>query len=310
MTLPTSQTKAVALSKIQQILRCYLRAMSRRSLVLFAALSVIWGLPYLFIKYSIAELDATMIVLLRTLPSAIVLLAWSAFKGNLRANLTWWKPALLFGFVEMVFPWWLITEAEKELDSGLTGLLLATVPLFGVIIARLSGDKTASSPKRMLGLLIGLAGVGMLMGLNPQDVKIPLLQVGMVLIGAIGYAIGPFTIAKTVGKADPITIIGMSLGFVGVLYIPLGLAHIPTHMPSALALWSVAVLTLVCTVAAFIVFFSLIAEVGGIKATLVTYINPAVAIALGIVLLKEPVTLGLLIGFPMVLGGSWLASKH
>ena len=284
--------------------------MSRRALILFISLSIIWGLPYLFIKYAIAELDPTIVVFARTAPAAIILLAWSAYRGVLKENLKFWKPAAIFAVVEMVFPWWLITDAERQLDSGITGLLIATVPLFGVIIARLRGDRTASSPKRLAGLALGLFGVGLLVGLDPGDLNLPLLQVGMVLISSVGYAVGPIVISSTLGKADSTTIIGMSLAILSILYIPFAWLNWPTEMPSAQALSSLAVLAIVCTVAAFMIFFKLIAEIGGIRATLVTYINTAVAVVLGVVLLGEPVTLGLILGFPLVLGGSWLASKH
>ena len=284
--------------------------MSRKALILFISLSIIWGLPYLFIKYAIAELDPTIVVFARTAPAAIILLAWSAYRGVLKENLKFWKPAAIFAVVEMVFPWWLITDAERQLDSGITGLLIATVPLFGVIIARLRGDRTASSPKRLAGLALGLFGVGLLVGLDPGDLNLPLLQVGMVLISSVGYAVGPIVISSTLGKADSTTIIGMSLAILSILYIPFAWLNWPTEMPSAQALSSLAVLAIVCTVAAFMIFFKLIAEIGGIRATLVTYINTAVAVVLGVVLLGEPVTLGLILGFPLVLGGSWLASKH
>ena len=284
--------------------------MSRKALILFISLSIIWGLPYLFIKYAIAELDPIIVVFARTAPAAIILLAWSAYRGVLKDNLKYWKPAAVFAIVEMVFPWWLITDAERELDSGITGLLIATVPLFGVIIARLRGDRTASSPKRLVGLALGLVGVGLLVGLDPGDLNLPLLQVAMVLISSVGYAVGPIVISSTLGKADSTTIIGMSLAILSILYIPFAWRTWPTEMPSAQALSSLAVLAIVCTVAAFMIFFRLIAEIGGIRATLVTYINTAVAVVLGVVLLGEPVTLGLILGFPLVLGGSWLASKH
>jgi drug/metabolite transporter (DMT)-like permease len=284
--------------------------MSRRSLILFISLSIIWGLPYLFIKYAIAELDPTIVVFARTAPAAIILLAWSAYRGVLKENLKFWKAATVFAFVEMVFPWWLITDAERQLDSGITGLLIATVPLFCVIIARIRGDKTASSPKRLAGLALGLVGVGLLVGLDPGDLNLPLLQVAMVLVSSVGYAVGPIAISSTLGKADSPTIIGMSLAILSIVYIPFAWLNWPTKMPSAQALSSLAVLAIVCTVAAFLIFFKLIEAIGGISATLVTYINTAVAVVLGVVILGEPVTLGLIIGFPLVLGGSWLASKH
>jgi len=283
--------------------------MTRRGTFLFIALSIIWGLPYLFIKYAIAEMDPVVVVFIRTAPSAVLLLLWSWKRGVLRANFRFWPTAAAFAGVEMLFPWWLITDAERNLSSGITGLLLATVPLFGVLIAKLRGDATATSPKRLLGMAIGIVGVILLVGINPTESKISFIPVLMVLVSAVGYAIGPAVINATLAEADSATVIGMSLAVVSVLYAPLALAHIPAQAPSAQGWFSIAVLSIVCTVAAFLCFFALIDEVGPIRATLVTYINPAVAVALGIVFLQEPITTGLILGFPLVLGGSWLASR-
>jgi drug/metabolite transporter (DMT)-like permease len=284
--------------------------MTRRGFVLFTSLSLIWGLPYLFIKFAVAELDPTMIVLARTLPSAIILLWWAHRRGKLMENLKYWKVAALFAGVEMLFPWWLITAAEREISSGLTGLLLATVPLFGVLIARLRGDQKAASSKRLLGLAIGIVGVAALVGLNPGEESVSLVAVVMVLISAFGYALGPAVISKAIQNADSPSLIAMSLSIVTILYSPFLFIHWPTEPVSSTTIWSIVVLSLICTVAAFLVFFALIDEVGPIRATLVTYINPAVAIVLGIVFANEPLTLGILIGFPLVLGGSWLASHE
>jgi drug/metabolite transporter (DMT)-like permease len=209
----------------------------------------------------------------------------------------------------MLFPWWWITAAERDISSGLTGLLLATVPLFGVLIARLRGQESHVNRSQLMGLLIGIVGVGCLVGLNPEHIHIELTAVLMVLASALGYALGPAVISNSVAQADSASLIAMSLSIVSVLYLPLAIANAPATVPSGRAIASLLVLTLVCTVAAFLVFFALIDEVGPIRATLVTYINPAVALVLGVILLAEPVTLGLIIGFPLVLLGSWLASR-
>ena len=282
--------------------------MSKRGLVLFAALSVIWGLPYLFIAYAVAELDPAVTVFARTVPAAAILLAYSAFRGQLIRNLRFWQTALGFALVEMVFPWFWISRAEQELPSGIVGLLLATVPLFGVLIARLRGDSSALAPKRLLGLLLGSIGVVLIVGVDARGITpLPVL---LVLLSALGYAFGPVVIERTQGQADAATMIGFSLAFVSLLYVPVVWGKFPSTWPSGQVIWSVVVLALVCTVAAFLVFFALIAEVGPMRATLVTYINPAVAVALGIRFAGEQPTLGLLLGFPVVLAGSWLASKH
>ena len=284
--------------------------MSRRGLVLFASLSVIWGLPYLFIKFAVAELDPAVTVFLRTLPASVLLLAYGAVRGTLRGNLRHWRYAVAFAFVEMVFPWWWVSRAEQEISSGLTGLLLATVPLFGVVIARLRGHRDALSARRLLGMAIGSLGVALLVGVDSAELNVSALPVLMVLGAAFGYALGPAVISRLDGVADSATLIGMSLAVVSVVYLPIVLPRWPETMPSAQALWSIVVLTLVCTVAAFLTFFALIAEIGPVRATLVTYLNPAVALLLGLVFAAEPLTLGVALGFPLVLAGSYFATRQ
>jgi len=284
--------------------------MNRRGLILFTALSLIWGLPYLFIKYAVAELDPTVIVIARTLPASIVLLGWSAYRGKLKASIPYWRAAVLFAAAEMMLPWWLINEAERTLSSGLTGLLLATVPLFGLVVAQITGGSDAKpSNKRLLGLGIGIVGVAALVGVKPEASGITFASVTMVMVAALGYAIGPAVIKNTLGKADSAALIGMAWAS-----CPRSTCRWwpPTYRltcPAPRAVTSMVVLTLICTIAAFLVFFALIDSVGPVSATLVTFINPAVAVALGTLFLHEAITPGLIIGFPLVLGGSWLASQ-
>jgi drug/metabolite transporter (DMT)-like permease len=282
--------------------------MTRRGLTLFVALSIIWGLPYLFIKIAVEELDPVITVFARTLPSAILLLLWSWYRGQLRRNLKYWKFGLLFGAVEMVFPWWFISRAEMEISSGLTGLLLATVPLVGVVIAYSRGEKPTG--KRLVGLAVGLIGVSLLVGDGSAMSDSGLLAIGMVLLAAVGYAFGPVIINDTPADADSATIIAFSLAFVSLVYLPFAIVRWPAEVPSPPVISAVVVLALVCTVAAFLVFFALVAEIGPMRSTLITYFNPAVAIVLGIVFLDEVLTLGIAIGFPLVLAGSWLASNQ
>lgn len=283
--------------------------MSRRGILLFAALSVIWGMPYLLIKYAIDEINPIAMVFLRTLPAAVILLVVSAFRGKLRSNLKFWKVAAQFAVVEMVFAWWFVAEAERTLSSGLTGLLISTVPLFSVVIARIQGDQTAFAAHRLLGLAVGIIGVALLVGLDTADLQLSPVPVLMILLAAFGYALGPVLVANGMSQADAPTMIGMSMAVVSAIYLPLVPSNLPSVWPSATAIWAMVGLVVLCTVAAFLVFFALIAEIGPVRSTLITYVNPAVALVLGVVLLAEPITLGLVLGFPLVLAGSYLASR-
>lgn len=283
--------------------------MSKKGAILFIALSTIWGIPYLLIKFALVDFDPAFIVFARSFPAAVILLIYSAIRGKLKSNLKYYKTAFGFAVVEMVFPWWFINLAEREISSSLAGLLLATVPIFGVVIARFRGDQAAFHQRRILGMLIGTLGVVVLVGLDSITEGISILAVLIVLLAAFGYALGPVIVNNTLAESDSPTVIGMSLMIVSLIYTPFLPFVAPTEMPSNSSIFAVVTLALVCTVLAFILFFALIDEIGPVRVTLITYLNPAVALILGVVFLSEPITIGLAIGFPMVIIGSWFASS-
>jgi drug/metabolite transporter (DMT)-like permease len=282
---------------------------SKKGAILFIALSIIWGIPYLLIKLALEDLNPAFIVFARSAPAAILLLVYSAIRGKLRSNLKFYKTAIGFAFVEMIFPWWFINLAEQDISSSLAGLLLATVPIFGVLIARFRGDRNAFHQRRIVGMLIGTLGVVILVGLDSITHGISILAVVIVLLAAFGYALGPVIVNKTLGESDSPTVIGMSLLIVSLVYTPFLPFIAPTEVPSTTSIAAVVTLSIVCTVIAFLLFFALIDEIGPVRVTLITYLNPAVALILGVVFLSEPITIGLAIGFPMVIIGSWFASS-
>lgn len=278
--------------------------------MLFAALSVIWGTPYLFIKYALADFDPVFIVFARSAPTAIVLLLVVWWQGKLKNNWKFWKYCSLFAIIEMVFPWYFVTAAEQSVSSGLAGLMLAVVPIFAVITSKIRGEDNAFNFRRIAGIAIGILGVFALVGVDSLKSEINLVAILMLIGAALGYATAPVLISTKLKEADSTAVIAISSLAVTLIYLPFIPSHFPTQAPSTSGVLAIIVLAIVSTIGGFAVFFALIAEVGPMKATLITYINPAVAILLGVIFLGEELTLGLLIGFPLVLGGSWLASKH
>lgn len=284
--------------------------MSRRGAVLFAALSIIWGTPYLFIKYALEDFDPVFIVFARCAPTAVILLLFVWKQGKLKENWRFWKYCTFFAVIEMVFPWYFVTAAEQSVSSSLAGLMLAVVPIFAVITSRIRGEDNAFNFRRLAGIAIGITGVFALVGVDSLNSDVNMIAILMLIGAALGYATAPVLISTKLKDADSTSVIAISSLAVTLIYLPFVPSHLPAHQPSASAVWAVITLAVVSTIIGFAVFFALIAEVGPMKATLITYINPAVAILLGVVFLGEELTLGLLIGFPLVLGGSWLASKH
>jgi drug/metabolite transporter (DMT)-like permease len=219
----------------------------------------------------------------------------------------------LFAVLEMVVPWWLITEAGKHISSGLSGLLVATVPFFAVaILAIFLKDRTALRPVPLAGMIIGFGGVVALVGVDSFLGNIQPLWVGAVVLGSIGYAIAPIMANIKISHVPTSGVIGLSMALVAIIYTPAAMAELPTELaagPTTHAWIALVVLGLVCSALAFVIFFELIKEIGPAKASLITYINTAVALLLGTLFLAEPVTPGILLGIPLISLGLYLSAK-
>ena len=283
--------------------------MSGSTWLLFAAMSVIWGIPYLFIKIAVDELSPAAVAGSRTLLAALVLIPLAALSGVLRPAIREWRWVAAFGLLEMAGPWLLLGHAETRVSSGFAGLMIATVPIVGVIVARLRGDPHAFARVRVLGLGVGILGVVCLVGLDSLAGHLDLLSVVELLLVAVGYAVAPVIANTHLARVPSLGVIALSVAGVAVLYLPWTVAGFTPTWPSTQVVASVVVLGLVCTALAFVLFFRLIAEAGPVRATVITFLNPAVAIGLGIVVLSEPLTAGTAVGFPLVLAGAWWATR-
>jgi len=284
--------------------------MTARGWWLFAAMALLWGVPYLFIKEAVDSFSPAAIVAGRTLLGAALLLPIALHRKALRPALKKWPWVLAFGAIEMAGPFFLLGHAEQTLPSGLTGLLVATVPLFAALIGFVGGDRAILKPLRAGGLVIGFAGVAVIVagpGANLNDGAGGLLAVGELLLVAVCYATAPFIVATKLRDVPSLGSVTLSLTAVGVFYLPL--AFLTQHeVPTVRSTVSLAALGVLCTAVAFIAFFALIAEVGPVRAPLFTYVNPVAAILMGVVVLGEQLSVGLLLGFPLVIVGCWLAA--
>ena len=278
--------------------------MSKRGWILFLALGVIWGMPYLLIRIAVESIDPLVVAIGRTAIGALLLLPMTLHRNALAPAFRRWKWLLAFTLVEISGPWLLLGHAETRLNSSTTGLLIAIVPLIAaVIVTRLGHDRLDG--RRIAGLFIGFAGVATLVGL---DIHLSdFLAVGAIILASIGYAIGPIIIDRKLRDVPPMGVVTASLILATLLYAPFAPFLWPAQTTWAAA-GSVIGLGIICTATAFLLFFALIAEVGPARATVITYVNPVVAIALGVALLNEPLTLGMAIGFPLVIVGSILGT--
>ena len=283
--------------------------MTRRAWTLFAAMAVIWGIPYLFIKIAVVELSPVTVAGWRTVVAAAILLPLAARQGALRPALRAWPYVVAFGLLEMALPWVLLGHAETRVPSGFAGLMLAAVPIVGTVVSWLLGDKHALSRVRLVGLGVGVVGVGALVGLDWAGGTIDPLSVLELLVVAVCYAVAPAMAVRKLAHVPSMGVVSVSLAVVALLYLPVTVFSVHAGLPSAKVVGSVLVLALVCTALAFVLFFDLIAEAGPVRATVITFVNPAVAVALGLVVLGEPLTIGTLVGFPLVLLGSYWATR-
>ena len=281
--------------------------MSRRGWLLFAAMGVIWGIPYLLIK--VADGGVSVPVLVGTRVALGSLLLWPAVirGGHLRALKGHLKWLAAFTAVEIVAPWALLSNAERHLPSSTSGLLVAAVPIFSALLALATRSGDRLTPVRWTGLAIGLAGVALLAGRGAG--KGDALSVVQVLLTALGYAIGPLIANRKLAHLPPVAVNAVCLGAAAVVYAPFMALTWPKTVPSIQVLGALAGLGVVCTAAAFVLFFQLIAEVGPARATVITYVNPAVAVALGVLVLNEHLTLAVGGAFVLILGGSILATR-
>lgn len=282
--------------------------MTRRAGVLFVAMCVLWGVPYLLISVADSGVSAPVLVFGRTAIGAAVLLPLAAAGGRLRLPRRAWPSLLLYTVAEIGVPWMLLSDAERHLASSVAGLLVAAVPLVGTAINRAAGGRERIERRQLAGMVVGLAGVGALVGLR-IGVGQPRALAEMAVV-VVGYAIGPLVLDRRLGDLPATGVMATSLAVCALAYAPAAALTLPAHVPSAQVLGALVGLGLACTALAFVLFFHLIAEIGPVRSTVITYVNPAVAVLLGVAVAGERFTPGMGLGFALIVVGSVLASRR
>ncbi|HEY3922265.1 MAG TPA: DMT family transporter [Gaiellaceae bacterium] len=280
--------------------------MTRRGWVLFLVMCVVWGVPYLMIRVAVREVSPATLVFLRSGAAALLLLPLAGARGELRLMLPRWRPLLAFALVEIALPWLALASAERRVSSSLAALLIAAVPFTGVAIATLTRSAEQFDGRRIAGLAVGVGGVAAIVGFDISHTS----GVGLVEMAAVvvGYAAGPWILSRYLAGLPNLGVIAVSLGASALLYLPVAAVQFPHTVPSSHVVLSIVGLAVLCTALAFVLFFELIAEAGPVRATVITYVNPAVAALLGIAVLNEHFTAGMGFGFALVLVGSVLAT--
>jgi drug/metabolite transporter (DMT)-like permease len=283
--------------------------MSRRAWLAFAAMSLIWGVPYLFIKIAVrGGVPPGTLAWTRVALAAVVLLALARRAGTLQSLRGHGRWLLAYAVAEVSIPFPMIAFGEERVASSLAAIVIASVPLIGAVLAMRFDHSERPTRVRALGLLVGFGGVVTLVGVDVAGHASELLGTGAILLAAVGYAIGPMIVKRRLGSLDPRAAMGGSLALGAVVLAPVALLDLPRRVPSAGALASVVALGLLCTALAFVIFAVLIREAGSSRATVVTYVNPVIAVSLGVVLLGERPGAGAVAGLLLILAGSWLST--
>jgi drug/metabolite transporter (DMT)-like permease len=286
--------------------------LSKRGAVLFAAMSVIWGIPYLLIKVADGGVSVPVLVWSRVSVGALILVPLALAQGAWRPEgravlLRHWRWLVAYAVIEIIGPWALLSTAERRLSSSTSGLLIASVPAISALLAWLVGGGEKLTRIRVAGLVLGFAGVALLAG--PGAGRGDLLADAEVLLTAVGYAAGPMIANRKLVGVPSIAANATCLVIAAVVYTPVAALSWPHAVPSAQVLASLAALGAVCTAAGLVGYFLLIAEIGAARATVITYLNPAVAVALGAGILGERLTPAIGVAFVLILAGSVLATR-
>jgi drug/metabolite transporter (DMT)-like permease len=282
---------------------------STRAWTLFATVSTVWGIPYLFIKVGVdGGMPPVVLAWARIVLGAAVLLVLAAHAGALRGLRGRWRYVVAYGVIELAIPFPLIATGERYVTSSLAAIIIASVPLLVALLALRFDAAERATGSRLAGLLTGLLGVVLLVGIDASGSLRTLLGATAILVAAVGYAGGPMILKRHLADLDPRATMGASLAVAAIVLTPLAVIDAPARAPTAGALGAVVVLGLVCTAIAFVLMAILIAEIGPGRAVVITYINPIIAVALGVTLLGEQPGAGAIAGLLLILAGSWLAT--
>ena len=283
--------------------------MTRKHLGQFILVGFLWGVPYLFMRVAVREWDPSVVVFGRVVIGAAILFPIAIKRGVVKDSMRGFKWILIYAILEMCGPWYLITHAETKINSGLAGLLVATVPIWSTIYSSLAGDKTVWHAKRLMGIVIGFVGLILIVGIETISGAADAFSVFQTVLAAILYSTAMAIILRGMPNGDGVAINAIAMIITAIIFAPAALTNLPEQMPSFNATASLIGLGVLSTGLAFMIYFGLIKEIGQARGSLVTYLNTAFAVVLGVLILGEPLTIGIVTGLPLVLLGSYFASR-
>ena len=283
--------------------------MNRKHLGQFILVGFLWGVPYLFMRVAVREWPPALVVFGRVLIGSAILFPIAMRRGSVRESLKGFKWIFIYALLEMCGPWYLITHAETKINSGLAGLLVATVPIWSTIYSSMAGDKSVWHHKRLLGIIIGFLGLISIVGIETISGSADTYSVLQIVLAAILYSTAMAIILRGMPNGDGVAINAIAMAITAVIFLPSAIGNWPTQTPSLKATLCLIGLGVLSTGLAFMVYFNLVKEIGQARGSMVTYLNTAFAVLLGVIVLGEPLTIGMIVGLPLVLVGSYFASR-
>lgn len=283
--------------------------MTRRAWLMFAAVSLLWGLPYLLIKVAVAEVAPVTVVFTRVAMAALLLWPIAARRGALRGLRRRLPQLLMLSLTEITVPFLLISMGEQRIASSLAGLLIAALPLFVALLALRFDSAERVGGLRLLGLLLGIGGVAVLLGIDVGGDSAQLLGAALVLLATWCYAISTLVVKRVFSDTSMLGVVTVTTTIASLLLAPFAVVLTPARLPGLHVVLALVGLGVLCTAAALMLYFALIVEAGPSRATVITYLNPAVAVVLGAVVLGEPLTATIIAGFLLIIAGSWLSTR-
>ena len=281
--------------------------MNRRGFVFFLANSLIWGVPFWLTKVLLTQFSASTIVFLRAGIAALLLVPVTWRSGALRRAIGEWRWVLVFALAQIAIPWWLTGTAQKHLDSSFTGLLMTAIPVIGLFYAFVAKETSAFSVRGSAGLVIGIIGVFILIGLDAFETRLNVISVLLVLLATAGFAYAPRVVARHLQSVPSLGAVSLTMLITSAIWVVPGIHDWPKAPLRISVIFSAAVIGVICTALAFWIFFELIREVGPTKTTYLAFTNPMVAVAVGVIIVHEPLTLGIVCSFPLIVVGTYLA---
>lgn len=272
---------------------------------------MLWGVPYLLIRVAVApgQFTPAFVVFSRVAIGAALLIPYSIQRRTLKPAWRQIKWIAIYALIEMVGPWGFISQGETKVSSGLAALLIATVAIWATLLNGALGDSTVWHSTRLIGLAVGFIGISLVVGLESLQGKINTVAILLLLLAAIGYAIAPTLIRQKVPELDGAAVNGLAMFMTSLLYLPFAIAQWPHHHIRPNSIYSIIALGIFPTAICFVIFFKVLADIGSARTSLVAYVNTGVAVLLGVIVLHEKLTTGILIGLPLVMIGSYFASR-